>query len=92
MEERTTILLSSGEHDDLWRKVFKGYVPSISKSLMKANAIQCYKELHKLGVYDDLNYADLLSALLDDDGFCSPSSKELIEWNHIKSEKHKRES
>lgn len=67
-----TRMLTSGEHDELWRNVFESHVPGIAVSLRRANAIECCKELQRLGMITERDYAKVLSQILVWEGYTSP--------------------
>lgn len=73
-----TKLLTNGEHDSLWRDAFRTYIPRISNSLRRANAIECFRELHKLGMYSDEVYAEGLSEILTNELFERPTHEEIL--------------
>lgn len=61
-------MLTNKEHDDLWRAAF-AKVPKIADELRRSNAIECVKELTKLGHIDSECCAKFLLSVLNDEGY-----------------------
>lgn len=72
-----TKLLTNGEHDSLWRNAFGNYIPMIGNSLRRSNAIECIKELYRLGLYSKKEYAKGLSQILESEKFERLSDEEI---------------
>lgn len=67
--------LTNGLHDELWINGARA-LPEIAailenhkQALKAANAIECIKELHKLGVMNDTEYKTALIGFLEISGF-----------------------
>ena len=63
-----TNLLTSGEHDFLWREAFQA-IPGIVTSLRRSNAIECVKALHDDGIMTDEEFLAHIAYILKAEGF-----------------------
>lgn len=61
-------LLTTGEHDTLWRNAFK-VIPDLAASLRRSNAIECAKALREAGVMTDEEFLGVMAHILKAEGF-----------------------